>query len=360
MIAALETLTAVWRGDDTESEGQLLLAQLYTQDSRYRDAFRVMRAALLAHPNSATTRQIHDDAAATFESLFLAGGSEAMPPVEALGLFYDFRELTPIGRRGDEMIRRLAERLAAVDLLDQAAELLQHQVDHRLQGAARAQVATRLAVIYLMNRTPDRALTALRTSRTGDLANELRAQRLLLEARALADLGRGPLALEVIEKQTTREATRLRADILWQAKDWNRAAEQFEKLYGSRWKDFNPLTALERPDIMRAAVGYALADDMIGLARLRERYAAKMADGPDRAAFDLVTGPAGAANAQFAKIASAVGSYDALDGLLRVMRERFPETGAVSRPASLAPERQATLLPRAHIAAETTGSLARR
>jgi hypothetical protein len=360
MIAALETLTAVWRGDDTESEGQLLLAQLYTQDSRYRDAFRVMRAALLAHPNSATTRQIHDDAAATFESLFLAGGSEAMPPVEALGLFYDFRELTPIGRRGDEMIRRLAERLAAVDLLDQAAELLQHQVDHRLQGAARAQVATRLAVIYLMNRKPDRALTALRTSRTGDLANELRAQRLLLEARALADLGRGPLALEVIEKQTTREATRLRADILWQAKDWNRAAEQFEKLYGSRWKDFNPLTALERPDIMRAAVGYALADDMIGLARLRERYAAKMADGPDRAAFDLVTGPAGAANAQFAKIASAVGSYDALDGLLRVMRERFPETGAVSRPASLAPERQATLLPRAHIAAETTGSLARR
>jgi tetratricopeptide (TPR) repeat protein len=359
MIAALETLTAVWRGDDTESEGQLLLAQLYTQDSRYRDAFRVMRAALLAHPNSATTRQIHDDAAATFESLFLAGGSEAMPPVEALGLFYDFRELTPIGRRGDEMIRRLAERLAAVDLLDQAAELLQHQVDHRLQGAARAQVATRLAVIYLMNRKPDRALTALRTSRTGDLANELRAQRLLLEARALADLGRGPLALEVIEKQTTREATRLRADILWQAKDWNRAAEQFEKLYGSRWKDFNPLTALERPDIMRAAVGYALADDMIGLARLRERYAAKMADGPDRAAFDLVTGPAGAANAQFAKIASAVGSYDALDGLLRVMRERFPETGAVSRPASLASDRQAALPPRARVA-ETTGSLARR
>jgi len=32
------------------------------------------------------------------------------------------------------------------DLLDQAAELLRYQVDHRLQGAARAQVAMRLAV----------------------------------------------------------------------------------------------------------------------------------------------------------------------------------------------------------------------
>ena len=38
-------------------------------------------------------------------------------------MFYEFRELTPIGRRGDEMIRRLADRLVAVDLLDQAGEL---------------------------------------------------------------------------------------------------------------------------------------------------------------------------------------------------------------------------------------------
>ena len=64
-----------------------------------------------------------------------------VPAVDALGLFYDFRELTPPGRRGDEMIRRLSDRLVSVDLLDQAADLLQHQVDHRLQGAARAQVA---------------------------------------------------------------------------------------------------------------------------------------------------------------------------------------------------------------------------
>ena len=72
------------------------------------------------------------------------------------------------------MIRRLADRLVSVDLLDQAAELLQYQVDNRLQGAARAQVATRLAVIYLMNRKPDKAQAVLRATRTADLSNELR------------------------------------------------------------------------------------------------------------------------------------------------------------------------------------------
>src|SRR5262249_10376931 len=81
---------------------------------------------------------------------------------------------------------RLADRLVAVDLLDQAAELLQHQVDHRLQGAARAQVATRLAIVYLMNRKPDRALATLRATRSADLTNDMRNQRLLLEARALS------------------------------------------------------------------------------------------------------------------------------------------------------------------------------
>ena len=58
------------------------------------------------------------------------------------------------------MIRKLAERLVSVELLDQGAELLQYQVDNRLQGAARAQVATRLAVIYLMNHKPDRPPTS--------------------------------------------------------------------------------------------------------------------------------------------------------------------------------------------------------
>src|SRR4030095_10827024 len=111
----------------------------------YRDAFNLMRIALKAHPDSDLTRRIQDDAASAFDYLFLGGKGDNLPAIDALALFYDFRELTPIGRRGDEMIRRLAERLMAVDLLDQAAELLQHQVDHRLQGAARAQIRTRLA-----------------------------------------------------------------------------------------------------------------------------------------------------------------------------------------------------------------------
>jgi tetratricopeptide (TPR) repeat protein len=336
VISQLESLTTIWRGDETEIEALKDLAHLYTEDGRYRDAFYVMRSAMAAHPDSAMTRQIQDEAAATFDSLFLTGKGDGMPAIDALALFYDFRELTPIGGRGDEMIRRLADRLISVDLLDQAADLLQYQVDHRLQGAARAQVATRLAVIYLMNRKADRALAALRGTRTADLSNDLRNQRLLLEGRALSDLGRHDLALEVIGNVETREATRLRSDILWAARRYGEAAEQLELMYADRYKDFEPLTEVEQQDILRAEIGYALSDDKLGLGRFREKYAAKMADTPDARDFDIVSQPLGTSGDAFAAVAHAAASVDTLDSFLRDMKARYQDAGAGS-PATEPP-----------------------
>jgi len=325
LISELESLTSGWRGDETEVLALQKLARLYTEENRFRDAFQIMRVSISAHPNSERTRAIQDEAAKSFDSLFLAGKGDTLPAVDALSLFYDFRELTPIGRRGDEMIRKLAERLVAVDLLDQAADLLQYQVDNRLQGAARAQIATRLAVIYLMNRKSDKAQAVLRATRTADLSNEIRIPRLLIEARALSDSGRHDFALEVIAGIEGRESLRLRSDIYWASRNWQKAAEHIELLYGDRWKSFEPLSDIERPDILRAAVAYAMAEDKLGVARLRDKYAAKMADGPDRKAFDLVTSGIGANSTEFRSVARIVASGDTLTGFLRDLKSRYPE-----------------------------------
>jgi hypothetical protein len=338
VINALEALTTVWRGDDTEVEALQVLARLYTEEGRYRDSFYVTRSAIAAHPNSDLTRRIQEEAAATFESLFLGGKGDALPTVEALALFYDFRDLVPIDSRGDEMIRRLADRLVSVDLLDQAAELLQYQVDHRLQGAARAQVATRLAVIYLLNHKADRALAVLRATRLSDVSDELRNQRLLLEARAISDLGRYDLALDIVAHVEGREAIRLRSDIYWAARRWRQSAEQIELYYGDRWKQWQPLNDVERADIMRAAIGYALADDSLGLSRFREKYAAKMTPTPDARAFEVVTAQLGTDGAEFRDIARAAASIDTLEGFLRDLKARYPEASSAPSVARALPD----------------------
>jgi hypothetical protein len=168
----LEILSVIWRGDAIELRTLNKLAEVYAKDGRYADSLAAAKTATKLQPNSELSRQSQDAASALFAELYLSPKGEDMKPVDALSMFYEFRELTPIGRRGDEMIRRLADRLAAVDLLDQAAELLQYQVDKRLEGAARAQVAARLAMVYLTNRKPDRAIAALRVTRIADLSGE--------------------------------------------------------------------------------------------------------------------------------------------------------------------------------------------
>ncbi len=211
----LEIISVMWRGDAIEVRTLDMLSRLYAAKGRYQDAFAAARIATGLQPNSEASRRMQDDASALFEQIFNGAKGDDLPPVEALAMFYEFRDLTPIGRRGDEMIRRLADRLVAVDLLDQAAELLQYQIDHRIEGSARAQVASRLAMVYLMSRKPERAIAALRTTRIADLAGEIRQQRLLLEARAQTDIGRHDLALDIISNVGGREAIRLRSDIYW-------------------------------------------------------------------------------------------------------------------------------------------------
>ena len=123
-LRELETLSATWRGDGIEVRTLQMLVRIYSDTGRYGESFAAARTATRLQPNSEASRQCQDAVAALFAQLFLSPKGDDLPPIDALGMFYEYRELTPIGRRGDEMIRRLADRLVAVDLLDQASELL--------------------------------------------------------------------------------------------------------------------------------------------------------------------------------------------------------------------------------------------
>ena len=336
-LRELETLSVTWRGDALEVQALEGMAKIYAETGRFADSFAAVRTANRLAPNLEIARQGQDAASALFAQLFLGTKGDDLPPIDALGMFYEYRDLTPIGRRGDEMIRRLADRLVAVDLLDQAAELLQYQVDKRLEGAARAQVAARLAMVYLTNHKPERAIDALRSTRIADLSGELRQQRLLLEARAQSDVGRHDLALDIISNIPGREAIRLRSDIYWAARQWRQSAEQIELYYADRWRDFRPLNSSEKSDIIRAVVGYALAEDAIGMARFREKYLPLMNSPEDRAAFEVASKPVDSTGADFTQIAKMAASVDTLEGFLRDMKTRYPDATAHANPPKADP-----------------------
>ena len=261
-----------WRGDATELETIRALGQLYLSQGRYREALEALRSAGTRLPDLPEALQLHADLDAAFRSLFLNGNADGLEPVQALALFQDFQELAPMGSDGDLMVRKLVRRLVDVDLLDQAAVLLKYQAENRLDGVARAQVSTDLALIYLMNKKPEQAIEAINSSRTTVLPTALNAERRLIEGRAWMGVGRYDAALEIIEKDTTKDGQDLRAEILWKQKDWAKAGTQFEKALGMRWKDPTALSADEEGKLLRAGVAYSLAGDDAALTRLSGQY----------------------------------------------------------------------------------------
>jgi tetratricopeptide (TPR) repeat protein len=324
-IERLETLAMVWRGDHIELDTIRLLGRLYVKEARYRDAFKLLDAALIVDPEAESTHEFHSEMAAVFEDLFLTGKSDSLPSIEALALYYDFSRLTPIGRRGDELIRRLADKLVAVDLLDQAAELLDHQVNYRLTGAAKAQVAAKLAVIHLMNRKPVEAVRVIAGTRLPQLPQELREQRLFVEARALSETGRHDTALELMENLRGPEADRLRADVYWAAKNWREAGERLEKLVGERWKNDGPLEPSDRHDVLRAALAFTLGAEAIGLTRVKEKFVEKMGDTTEGKVLQLLLSDEGATPRTLTEAARALSSFDSLGTFIRRYRERYPD-----------------------------------
>ncbi len=271
-IDAYDSLRFRWRGGAFELETIRSLGQLYLSQGRYREALEAFRSAGKDLPDLPEATQLQADLSAAFKSLFLDGTADGLQPVQALALFYDFKELTPVGEDGDAMVRRLTRRLVDVDLLPQAEQLLQYQVDKRLDGVSKAQVATDLAVIYLMDRKPEDALNAINGSRTTVLPNALNMQRRIVAARALTGIGQYDTALEMLGADNSPDAADARAEIDWREKNWPAAGAIFERMLGERYKQAGPLAAEQEGQLLRSAVAYSLAADDASLARLRARW----------------------------------------------------------------------------------------
>jgi hypothetical protein len=326
-VEPLEALRFRWRGNSTELMIVGMLGETYSELGRWREALATMRIAADRFSTEPSARQLRADMSTLFERLFLDGEADQLEPIQALGLFYEFSDLTPVGPNGDRIVRLLAGRLVHVDLLEQAAQLLQHQVDERLQGVGKAQVAADLAAIYLMDHKPDRALVALASSRQPNVPQTLQADRRILEARALLDMGRLDAASEMVERDRSEDAQRVRAEAAWRARDWERAAVELRTLLAARNRS-QPLDEHARQVVLRTGVALTLAGDDAGVRALYRDYAGDMTNTPQADAFEVVAAGITADGAAIRDVARAVARTDLLGRFIDRMRTRMTEQAA--------------------------------
>jgi tetratricopeptide (TPR) repeat protein len=298
-IEALERLRHSWRGDSFEQLLLRRLAELYREEENYINALQAMRDAVERFPDSLATPEVSDQMQRMFADLFIEGAADTLSPLTALSLYYEFGDLSQDGAAGGRIAEGLANRLVDVDLLDRAAELLERQLDV-VAGVDKARIGARLAIIQLLDQEAGKALETLKLTRGEgiEVPVALMQRRRHLEARALSEIGDSAAALALVEKDESREAGVLRADIHWNFENWAEAGVELAKILSGHEIDqengqenghAGEITVDDQHLVMRHAVALMLSGDTDGLAGLRGTYSERMAKSAYRDAFELIT-----------------------------------------------------------------------
>lgn len=325
-IIELEKLRFAWRGDEFEFNLLRRLGDLYIAVGDYRNGLRTMRQAATHFSDNEKRPEVNQQMIDAFAGLYLDDKADALPPITAIALYDEFKELTPPGERGNEMIRRLADRLVDVDLLDRAAVLLQAQVEFRLEGLDKVRVGAQLALVYILAKEYEKAIQALDDSGEGKIPEDLATQRRHLRARSLMGEVRMEDALALLKDDKTLQADQLRLEMFWNDEDWLQSSLTLSRMlraYEARPKQ--ALDDIQGRVVLNQAIAMTLNGNERGVDRLRRDYAEAMDSTQFRDAFRLIASPQTLGLISFASIAGKVADVENFQSFMEAYQERLKE-----------------------------------
>ncbi|MDF1749205.1 MAG: hypothetical protein P1V34_10070 [Alphaproteobacteria bacterium] len=296
-LERMERLRYSWRGDRSELYLLRRLGELYLKQPDYFKGLDVFRTAVKYFPGDPVAEDLAGEMTDTFRNLFLEGGADSLPPLKALALYDEFKELTPTGEDGDRIIENIADRLAAIDLLTEAADKLRELLndeDRLPPGEERVRLSNKLALILLMDGKPKEAEEAIAQGRRGltlfDLSDDLEADRDRLLARAKLQQGDYNDAIKELAGDVSVEADLLRRDLYRTTSNWQESAKVLQRLAGNPPSD--PAVGVEG-DTARYVINWAVAlyknDDKEGLKDLIDLWGPAMANSSLAGVFDYLT-----------------------------------------------------------------------
>jgi tetratricopeptide (TPR) repeat protein len=323
-IEELERLRFVWRGDKDEFNLLRQLGGLYLETSNYRSGLQALRQAATYYRENKYAPEVTQKMSDTFKNLYLKGEADRMSPLMAIALYDEFKELTPAGHLGDEMIQNLADRLVKVDLLYMAADLLEKQLKFRLKGIEKSRVGMNLALIYTLGQEYEKVIQTLDMSQKFDIPDELVKGRLHLRAQALMYLDQQNTALLILKSDSSLDADLLRSDIYWRIKDWKNAASSLQSVVRqSGIKAGEKLSEENAVKVLNLATAYTLSGNERAIRRIRNDFFGPMAKTKLKEAFELVAQPLSIGMIDPGSIAERVKTVTNFRSFLDTYKERL-------------------------------------
>ncbi|MES2215352.1 MAG: hypothetical protein V4485_05005, partial [Pseudomonadota bacterium] len=270
-IRELDKLRFSWRGDKVEFDLLLNIAELYKLANDPINAMRTYKYMISAFGQEIQYFYIVSEMVKIYNSIFLPGGSaEKMSDFDAVALFYEFRDTTPIGVDGDNVILMIARRLINLDLLDTASQLLKHQVEYRLSGDKRSINADHLALLYIMMEKPEEALKILNKTDNETKTIKEHIHREQLKAKALMDMGKYNDALVYLTEEDADPVSKtIKKEVYFKSKKWADYITYVKPDVDEALK--TTISGNRTQDVLRLALSYSMLNNSQALEDLQAK-----------------------------------------------------------------------------------------
>ena len=289
IIRKLEQLHYAWPDKKFRLQVLRTLADYYIRSSDYLNALRKLNLSMSLETEDEKPRTLKR-MVNILEDIYINNRADNLPPLKSLAIYKEFEWLAPQSRNYNEIIRRLADRLVAVDLLPRAYSLLQNQLRFsRLNDKERAAVGTRLALISLFEDKNIDALNFLDQTQSTDINATLKAQRKIIRAKTLSNLDRNEEAIDLLKDDYSKNALLLKSEIYWNAGMWNEASDSIRYLVEAP-QTGKPLSQEQIGYILDWATTLQKAGKTTVLVRLRNKFLPYFENTKYYSPFSILTG----------------------------------------------------------------------
>lgn len=276
-IKEVGDISYIWHGDQFEIDVLSTLGNKYYDNGDYTNALRSWDKITKYYPYSPDSLRLSRKMSDTFINYFLDKNHKNVSHLEALALFYEFENLVPIGDLGDDIITKFTDHLIALDLLDRASALLNHQVKNRLNGSKKEEVINKLANVYLLNDEPVYAVDIINEGESYTvLPDKIASERKYIHALALSKNGEVNEALKLLKSDYSQKADDIKSDIYWNIRDWKNFNDFIEpRIYKLRDEE-GVLDEPQSESVLKLAISYLITEEWDLLNNLYKDFKPRM------------------------------------------------------------------------------------
>ncbi len=219
-INELEKIKFAWAKKSFKIRILKSLADLYSKKHDYNKAVAIMLEEYdLVGENEKNV--IKMQIIKLLEDLYIENQADDTPALKALSLYNEHIELIKKSDKYLEIVIAVADRFFAVDLVDNAKDLLEDALEDKdITEAQRYKAGARLALIYLHEKLYNLALETLDKTQILTPDVNLENQRDVIKASVYKELGMYDEALGVLGENYSTLATLLKSEIYWLNEDY--------------------------------------------------------------------------------------------------------------------------------------------